>query len=341
MKKLILSLTLLLFPILVSAQTFEHDLYFGLRNDSDVIKLQEFLTDQGVYSGPITGNFFSLTLKGVKDFQARESIAPVAGYFGPLTRAKANAILDVQVEASNEQAIAETGLSPTQPEVPKDTNDVVKSLQDQIALILQQVSLLQQQLQVQQQTQKEVSELKTQVAQQTQTIQEQNTTLQQIQQQTAPTPAPTPTPTPAPTPTPTPTPQPTSVVKATSISFDTSIPDSVLGSQNGDVVFKLTNHGPGFIRINHLLFQPLKITGISGTLWVWMHFDGSNQYTLLFKSGESFACHDSACNNNEISPGQSVIIFVREGTASRLIYEEGSITESSTGKNIPFDNLNL
>lgn len=193
MKKLFLLLILLFFPFLVSAQTFERNLYFGLRNDADVTKLQEFLTDEGVYTGPITGNFFSLTLKAVKDFQTRESITPAAGYFGPITRAKANETLTAQIGASNEQAIAETGSLPTQPETPKTTNDVVNSLQGQIALLLQQITLLQQQLTAQQTTQQEVAAVKEQVIQQTQTIQQQtqtiqqqNETIQQIQQQTVP-----------------------------------------------------------------------------------------------------------------------------------------------------------
>ncbi len=73
--------------------SFDRDLYFGLRNDSEVTKLQEFLTGRGIYSGPITGGFFSLTREAVKDFQKKEGIEPAAGYFGPLTRARANTLL--------------------------------------------------------------------------------------------------------------------------------------------------------------------------------------------------------------------------------------------------------
>jgi peptidoglycan hydrolase-like protein with peptidoglycan-binding domain len=113
-----------------------------LQNNSSVTELQEFLTNQGVYSGPITGNFYSLTLVGVKAFQERENISPVAGYFGPLTRTRANELLSVDVSASNQQAIQETGNTPPTPEPEKTTNDIIKSLQDQIALLLQQVDLL-------------------------------------------------------------------------------------------------------------------------------------------------------------------------------------------------------
>lgn len=78
------------FPAMAESPLFERDLYFGLRNDADVTRLQQFLTDQKIYSGPITGNFFSLTQAAVKQFQEKNNIVPVAGYFGPKTRAVAN-----------------------------------------------------------------------------------------------------------------------------------------------------------------------------------------------------------------------------------------------------------
>jgi len=160
---------------------FSKNLYFGIQKDSDVIKLQEFLTSEGVYSGPITGNFFSLTLKAVKDYQTREGISPAAGYFGPLTKAKVNAKLSIQLQESENQAVAETG-STTAPVVqPKTTNDIANTVQSQLDALLQQVALLQQQLQTQQQTQQSVQNLQTQVTQQTQTIQQQQQTQQQIQ----------------------------------------------------------------------------------------------------------------------------------------------------------------
>src|SRR3989344_6121580 len=103
-------LTILLsVPLLVSAKTFDSNLYFGITNNPDVQMLQEFLTDQGVYSGPITGNFFSLTLAAVKNYQSQNNITPAAGFFGPITRAKANEILSAQTKSSDSQAITETG----------------------------------------------------------------------------------------------------------------------------------------------------------------------------------------------------------------------------------------
>ncbi|MEK9175071.1 MAG: peptidoglycan-binding domain-containing protein [Patescibacteria group bacterium] len=70
--------------------TFDQNLYFGLRNNSDVSRLQSFLKQEGFYQGPVTGNFFSLTLAGVKKFQQTNNISPIFGYFGPTSRLIAN-----------------------------------------------------------------------------------------------------------------------------------------------------------------------------------------------------------------------------------------------------------
>lgn len=86
---------LLIIPSVSFASTFNKSLYYGLQNDQDVSALQEFLTVQGDYSGPITGNFYSLTLAGVKSFQTRNNISPVSGYFGVLSRGVANSLLEV------------------------------------------------------------------------------------------------------------------------------------------------------------------------------------------------------------------------------------------------------
>lgn len=125
------------------AAVFTKNLYFGLEKDSEVMKLQELLTSEGVYSGPITGNFYSLTLNGVKAFQNKYGITPVGGFFGPLTRGKANTIIDSQLSDSESQAIMETG-SPT----PTSQADPT---QLQLSALLAQLELLQKQLNAQQQ----------------------------------------------------------------------------------------------------------------------------------------------------------------------------------------------
>jgi peptidoglycan hydrolase-like protein with peptidoglycan-binding domain len=103
MKKTFIYIAILaiLSPTLAFA-SFDTNLSYGARSPK-VLELQEFLTDQGVYSGPITGNFFSLTLTAVKAFQAKNNISPVSGFFGPLTRAKANDLLEDQLMASNNE----------------------------------------------------------------------------------------------------------------------------------------------------------------------------------------------------------------------------------------------
>src|SRR3990167_1691788 len=139
-------LILLIFLLPLSALAgFEKDLYFGLRQDTDVERLQEFLTEQGLYSGPITGNFYSLTLAAVKNFQVAHLISPVSGYFGPLTRGKVNDIL--ALEGVTDKIVDESGTS-ISPAItpPKNTDDVVAKLTEQIAILLKQIDELQKQV---------------------------------------------------------------------------------------------------------------------------------------------------------------------------------------------------
>lgn len=82
----------------VHAQTvgFDSNLYYGLTNNLDVQALQEFLITQGDLNYPPTGNFYSLTLQGVKEFQAANNL-PITGYFGVLSRGVANGILSASI----------------------------------------------------------------------------------------------------------------------------------------------------------------------------------------------------------------------------------------------------
>jgi peptidoglycan hydrolase-like protein with peptidoglycan-binding domain len=116
------------------AQVFSENLSYGLQNNTQVSELQEFLTAQGLYSGPITGNFYLLTMNAVKVFQARQGISPVSGYFGPLTIAAAN-------------KITASGTATSSPTV-----QVSSTAQLQIQALLQEVAVLEQQLQAQQQS---------------------------------------------------------------------------------------------------------------------------------------------------------------------------------------------
>jgi len=79
---------------IVSSYTFTIPLALGSK-EASVTELQKRLTSEGVYSGPITGYFGSLTLAAVKKYQENNGISKAgqAGYgnVGPATRAKLNA----------------------------------------------------------------------------------------------------------------------------------------------------------------------------------------------------------------------------------------------------------
>jgi len=173
-KYIILSL---LFPLIASA-SFDHDLFYGLRQDPQVTELQEFLTTQGVYTGPITGNFFSLTQKAVKDFQTANLIFST-GYFGPLTRAKTNSLLSAVTDESG--ASISPAITP-----PKTTDDLVAKLTEQITILQQQLAELQKQQAVLMEQNQKLGAIQTQVT-------EQQQTLTQIQTNTIPPPPITPT----------------------------------------------------------------------------------------------------------------------------------------------------
>lgn len=86
-------LVFVLAPLMVSAE-FPRDLYFGMRANADVVRLQEFLRTQGFFTYPTsTGNYFTVTLDSVKKFQKTYGLSPVGGYFGPQSRAAANRLL--------------------------------------------------------------------------------------------------------------------------------------------------------------------------------------------------------------------------------------------------------
>lgn len=106
------------FPRVSHADTtgFSYNLYYGITNNASVESLQEFLTVQGDYSGPITGNFYSLTLAGVKTFQGNNGL-PTTGYFGVLSRGVAN---DLLTQAMPSPSIGEVG-SDTVPVISSST----------------------------------------------------------------------------------------------------------------------------------------------------------------------------------------------------------------------------
>lgn len=94
-----------IFP-LVSSAALDTNLKYG-SSGASVVELQEFLTSQNLFSGPLSGNFYSLTLAAVKAFQTKEGISPISGYWGPLTRAQASTVLDLSASDTDEKT--ETG----------------------------------------------------------------------------------------------------------------------------------------------------------------------------------------------------------------------------------------
>lgn len=148
MKKYLISALIFLAPFLALAEGFDRDLQFGMQNNSDVIKLQELLTDEGLYSGPISGNYFSLTQKAVKSFQTREGIKPASGYFGLKTRTKANTIFVVSVNASKDEVSIKSITSPVSVvsvapvKIENNKSDTISSIMDQVAILQKQIDLL-------------------------------------------------------------------------------------------------------------------------------------------------------------------------------------------------------
>jgi peptidoglycan hydrolase-like protein with peptidoglycan-binding domain len=121
MKKIIaLSLVLLALPMVAFA-SLDTNLYYGVKNQSQVRELQEFLIDKGLLSSEATGNFYSLTLKAVKKYQEAQGL-PQTGYVGTMTRGAINqelAALLVDTEAELAQEPVVEVAQPTQPVVPQ------------------------------------------------------------------------------------------------------------------------------------------------------------------------------------------------------------------------------
>lgn len=116
---LFLTLSMLLVPA-VSLAFFDANLKYGAKGDG-VKEMQDFLTDQGVFKGSVTGNFFSLTRTAVRLFQTAHKL-PSTGFWGPMTRVVANQILDTANQASNAQEQSETGAIATPSPVDRCTN---------------------------------------------------------------------------------------------------------------------------------------------------------------------------------------------------------------------------
>ena len=82
--------------------SFIRSLTVGSKGD-DVTCLQNYLTSTGhfTYSGGATGFFGSLTKAAVVKWQSANSVAPAAGYFGSLSRAKYDSLMIVSSSSSS------------------------------------------------------------------------------------------------------------------------------------------------------------------------------------------------------------------------------------------------
>jgi len=92
MKKLIAVLVgvLLLLPSLTMAlEPFNKDLRYGMTKNAEVKRMQEFLRDEGLYKGAITGNYYTLTRDAVRKYQKNNGLK-VTGLFDKVTRSKVN-----------------------------------------------------------------------------------------------------------------------------------------------------------------------------------------------------------------------------------------------------------
>jgi len=125
-----------------TGHVFATPLKFGSEN-SDVTELQNRLTAEGVYSGPVTGYFGPLTLAAVKKYQEKEGIATAGqlgyGNVGPMTRAKLNSSVSTSVSTPVVTAPA-TQMSSSQVEA---IQTQLQALQAQLLILLsQQLQLL-------------------------------------------------------------------------------------------------------------------------------------------------------------------------------------------------------
>ncbi len=111
-------------PLTVFAVSFEHDLYMGMPHEKDVEVFQQFLKDQGLYSGPVTGYFRSMTKEAAIRFQQKEGIIPALGFIGNKTR--------MYIEAMQTTALI--------------TSESVETLRTRIASLTAQLRALQEKL---------------------------------------------------------------------------------------------------------------------------------------------------------------------------------------------------
>ncbi len=107
--------------------SFERNLTLGMKGD-DVKNLQAVLTNEKVYSGPITGYFGLLTQTGVKNYQKKHNITPQTGFVGPKTIAALNATAAAAATPAPKNPAATQPLKTQQNTNAATTLDKIRSL---------------------------------------------------------------------------------------------------------------------------------------------------------------------------------------------------------------------
>lgn len=105
MKKIAIIIALLI-PV-ISFAAIDANLKYGMRG-TEVQELQEFLIARGFLKGTATGNFYSLTLSAVKNYQTVHTI-PATGYVGVMTRGSINKELLTETQEAATAEIEEVG----------------------------------------------------------------------------------------------------------------------------------------------------------------------------------------------------------------------------------------
>ncbi len=119
--------SLAIIPVIGQPIKFARNLTLGAKGD-DVTQLQKILTNEKVYSGPITGYFGLLTRAGVKKYQEKYSITPRSGFVGPKTIAVLNAIPTTAVAPTTKDASAIQQSATTQNANAASTLEKIKEL---------------------------------------------------------------------------------------------------------------------------------------------------------------------------------------------------------------------
>ncbi len=172
-KIILLAILAVSFIPMVTHASFDASLRYGAKGKA-VTELQEFLAQQKLYSGPITGNFYSMTLKAVTAFQKQEKL-PSTGYVGPLTREKMKLYTKEKMNIQeSEKPIPPADIPyisfPTNAQIITKTDDQTKILQDQLTKQQAQNDLLKRQIEYQKHTQRKIEESLNKIEQNTRSI---------------------------------------------------------------------------------------------------------------------------------------------------------------------------